>query len=66
MALMPKRAQQENGENYIMRIFMMSAAHQILCGLSNEDNEIGGTCGTFGEKDLGVYKRIILKRTEKK
>jgi len=36
MALMPKRAQQENGENHMMRSFMMSAAHQIVCGLSNE------------------------------
>jgi len=35
-------------------------------GYQTKAGEIGGTCGTFGEKDIGVDTRIILKRTEKK
>ena len=35
-------------------------------GYQTKDDEIGRTWGTFGEKDLDVDTRIILKCTENK
>ena len=49
----------KDGENYIMRSLMICTAHPVLWGNKIERNEMGGACGTYGER--GVHKVSVGK-----
>jgi hypothetical protein len=35
----------------IIKSFMISAVHRILFGVENKQEEMGGTCGTYGGEE---------------
>jgi hypothetical protein len=43
-----EKKKQENGENYIMRVFTIGTLHQTLMRPQNQDGEMYGACRKHG------------------